>query len=271
MNCDGIQELFADEWAGTLGAPDRVRLESHLAGCASCREERETLNRLWTRLAAIPAEEPSPALRPRFYAMLEGYRQGLDRSRISIPRRAGLSELFAAWFGRGPVLKFALSSLLLVCGFIGGYVLRSSRNGHEEIADLREEVHEMRQMVTISLLKQQSAIERLKGVSWSGQVSRPDREVLSALIHTLNYDPNVDVRLAAVDALSRFSGDPSIREELVKSLRKQDSPMVQISLIDLLVQLHERQSIDVLRQLLDDASQNQQVRQRAQWGLQKLG
>jgi HEAT repeat protein len=125
-------------------------------------------------------------------------------------------------------------------------------------------------MVAISLQKQQSASERLRGVSLTSQVSRPDPEFLATLIHTLNYDPNVDVRLAAVDALSRFAEEPAVRDGLVRSLPKQDSPMVQISLIDLLVQLHERQSIEVLKQLTNDANQNQQVRQRAQWGLQKL-
>jgi hypothetical protein len=76
--------------------------------------------------------------------------------------------------------------------------------------------------------------------------------------------------LAAVDALDRFAGYPAVRRDLVKSLPRQDSPLVQISLIDLLVQLHERQSIDVLKQLINDASQDPQVRARAQWGLQNL-
>jgi hypothetical protein len=160
--------------------------------------------------------------------------------------------------------------LLLICGFVAGYLMRSARNGHEEIAGLRAEVHEMRQMVTISLLKQQSASERLKGVSWSTQVTRPDPEFLSTLIHTLNYDSNVDVRLAAVDALARFAGYPAVRRDLIKSLPRQDSPLVQISLIDLLVQLHEHQSIDVLKQLVNDDNQDPQVRDRAKWGLQRL-
>ncbi len=270
MNCDKIQELFAEEWAGTITAADKARLESHLGECASCREEREDLKRLWDRLAAIPSEEPGPGMRARFRAMLEGYQQGMGRARDLQPEHASVSEWFGAWFGRRPALQFGLAALLLCAGFFSGYLLRSGRNSHEELASLREEVHEMRQMVTMSLLKQQSASERLKGVSWSSQVSRPDPEFLSTLVHTLNFDPNVDVRLAAVDALSRFAGDSAVREELVRSLPRQDSPLVQISLIDLLVQLHERQSIDVLRQLTNDTSQNEQVRRRAQWGLQKL-
>jgi len=270
MKCDRIQELFAEEWAGMLAAGDKARLESHLSECASCREEHGSLNRLWQRLGALPSEEAGPSVRARFYAMLEGYQQGLGRARDLPPRRANFGDRFGSWFGWRAALQFGLASLLLVAGFFSGYVLRSSRNGHEELVSLREEVHEMRQMVTISLLKQQSASERLKGVSWSSQVSRPEPEFLSTLIHTLNFDPNVDVRLASVDALSRFAGEPAVRGELIKSLPRQDSPMVQISLIDLLVQLHERQSIDVLKQLTNDANQNEQVRQRARWGLQKL-
>ncbi len=270
MNCDRIQNLFADEWAGTLNTSDGELLGSHLAACASCREERERLSRLWQKLAAIRSVEPSAGVRNRFYAMLEGYQQGSALAR-NLPRRGyRLFDSLGLGFGGRPVLQYGLSALLLAAGFLFGYLLRSNRNGNEELANLREEVHEMRQMVTISLLKQQSASERLKGVSWSMQVSRPEPEFLSTLVHTLNSDSNVDVRLAAIDALSRFAGDAFVRAELVKSLPRQESPLVQISLIDLLVQLHERESIDVLRQLTNDNNLNEQVRNRARWGLQKL-
>ena len=201
--------------------------------------------------------------------MLEGYRHGLGRSQPA-RQRSSLAERLVGVLRLRPAFQLGLGMLLLICGFVAGYLMRSARNGHEEIAGLRAEVHEMRQMVTISLLKQQSASERLKGVSWSNQVTRPDPEFLSTLIHTLDYDPNVDVRLAAVDALARFAGYQSVRQDLIKSLPRQDSPLVQISLIDLLVQLHEHQSIDVLKQLVNDDNQDPQVRDRAKWGLQRL-
>ncbi len=267
MKCERARDFFADEWNDSLDEGIRRQLEEHLAGCSACREERASLNRVWKMLARIPSAEPSPDMHPRFYAMLEGYRQGTDQATVPRPR----SNFFPLWQNwRQPALQFGFAALLLIFGFAGGYFSRGARNGHEEIAGLREEVHEMRQMVTISLLKQQSASERLKGVSWSAMVSHPDPEFLATLLHTLDRDPNVDVRLAAVDALTRFAGDPMIRNGLVQSLKKQDSPLVQISLIDLLVQLHERQSIDVLKQLTNDSRQNEVVRQRAQWGLQVL-
>jgi hypothetical protein len=270
MKCKKIQELFSDKWAGTLNDDSRALLESHMSQCPSCQQEWENLNRLWNRLGKIPNEDPSPAVRSRFYSMLQSYRNDMDRSGIMASPHPGRSRYFGRTFMLQPIFQFGLAAVLLLAGFFGGYILRSSRNGHEEIAGLREEVREMRQMATISLLKQQSASERLKGVSWSSQVSQPDTEFLSALMFTLNYDSNVDVRLAAFDALGRFAADPDVRSGLVKSLSMQDSPLVQISLIDLLVQLQERQSIDVLKRIADDSGQNQQVRQRAEWGLQKL-
>ena len=56
----------------------------------------------------------------------------------------------------------------------------------------------MRQLVTLSLLQQQSAGDRLQGVNWSYRVEQPDTAVLAALLTTVNHDPNVNVRLAAV-------------------------------------------------------------------------
>jgi len=45
---------------------------------------------------------------------------------------------------------------------------------------------------------------------------------------------------------------------------------VQVTLIDLLVRLHERGSVEVLKRLADDAGQNEQVREQAQRGLRQL-
>ena len=269
MKCDRIQEMFADDWAGALDSEERDAFDLHLAGCEACRKEREQVNQLLADLATIPLEEPRPESRQRFYSMLEIHGRALGRSQPARQRSLFAERLVGALRLR-PAFQLGLGMLLLICGFVAGYLMRSARNGHEEIAGLRAEVHEMRQMVTISLLKQQSASERLKGVSWSSLVTRPDPEFLSTLIHTLNHDPNIDVRLAAVDALARFAGYSAIRRDLVKSLPRQDSPLVQISLIDLLVQLHEHQSIDVLKQLADDDDQDPQVRDRARWGLQRL-
>jgi HEAT repeat protein len=125
-------------------------------------------------------------------------------------------------------------------------------------------------MIALSLMQQQSASERLKGVSWSYQMQKPGGEVLTALLDTLTHDPNVNVRLATVDALRQFGDQPVVRRGLVDAMTRQESPLVQIALIDLAVDLREKESVGTLRQLTQDQKVNEAVRERAQRGLSEL-
>jgi len=128
----------------------------------------------------------------------------------------------------------------------------------------------MRQLVALSLLQQQSASERLRGVSYAYRVEPSDSEVLSALLNTVNRDSNVNVRLAAVDALHPFASSAATRSAIVQALPKQTSPLVQVALIDLLVDLKERQAEPELRQLIQNSAADTGVRERAQWALERL-
>ena len=101
-------------------------------------------------------------------------------------------------------------------------------------------------------------------------MQRPNNEVLTALLNTVKYDSNVNVRLAAVDALHQFADEPIVRQGLIEALRMQDSPLVQIALIDLMVEIRERRAIDVLKRLRREQELNDAVKQRAEWGLKQL-
>ena len=101
-------------------------------------------------------------------------------------------------------------------------------------------------------------------------MQKPDREVLTALLDTLTHDPNVNVRLATVDALRQFGDQPVVRRGVVEAMTRQDSPMVQIALIDLAVDLHQKESLGTLRQLSQDQNVNETVRERAQKGISEL-
>ena len=129
----------------------------------------------------------------------------------------------------------------------------------------------MRQLVTLSLLQQQSASERLKGVNWSGQLEQPDTEVVSALLQTLIYDPNVNVRLATIDVLRRFDTLDTVRTGVIAALPHQTSPLVQIALIDFLVEARAAASVNALKQLSEDPALDDEVRARAKLGLGRLG
>ncbi len=274
MNCEETKLLLAEYWSESLGEAQELAFETHIAGCDACRFETERLGAMWRTLALIPGSskdfEPGPALRTRFYETLGAYRQGLE----SAPRRGLRERIFALW-PKQPQWQVATGFALLVIGLGVGYRMRPEVQGrgeatNPELAQLRGEVSNMRQMVALSLMQQQSAGERLRGVSYAYQAPASDTQVLSALLTTVNQDESVGVRLSAVDALHKFGASPLTREAVVNSIRKQQTPLVQIALIDLLVDLKDKDSAPELATISSDESIDSAVRQHAKWAIGKL-
>lgn len=270
MTCNQANEHLPDYLIGSLNAAAQKELQTHLETCAACQAEAESLRALWADLKTLPAEHPSAELRPRFYAMLEAYQHGLQEAKPASGVRDAIDGWLARWWPRRPAWQFGFAMAMLLFGLWLGQRQANVADDSLQLAQLRTELQSMRQLVTLSLLQQSSPTERLRGVSYSQLVQEPDEEVQSALLHTLNYDPNVNVRLAAVDALYSFGNQAGMRHELVESLRRQTSPLVQIALIDLLVKMREKQSLDTFRQLLQDEQLNHEVKQRVEWGIQQL-
>ena len=140
-----------------------------------------------------------------------------------------------------------------------------------QIAALREELGEMRQMMSLSLLQQQSAIARLQGVVSIAQIEDPHGEVIAALVDTLMYDPNANVRLATIDALKRFMDRDLVKRGTLAALPRQTSPLVQIALIDFVVEAAGVESANALRTLSKDSTVDEAVRTRAAERLHQLG
>lgn len=255
MQCEEIREQFADYVIDGLAEPNRQEVEMHLAACPACRLELNELKSLWTQLGTVPPAEPANDLRARFDLMMEAHREGARPPQKS-------------W--RRPVLEFAAAAALLIAGVAVGYRMHALPPANPELAELKTELAQTRQMVALSLMQQQSATDRLKGVSWSYRLQQPGADVLRALLDTLMHDPNVNVRLATVDALRQFGNEPVVRRGLVDAMNRQESPMVQIALIDLAVDLGEKESVNTLRGFARDQNVDPAVRVRAEKGVEEL-
>jgi hypothetical protein len=266
MNCEEVRPQLPDFLAGSIDPAARQAIDLHLGGCPGCGEAVE----MWAKLGSLVDEQPSPALGARFEAMLAAYRAGAGDSQILRRPRFGIGAWLESWWPREPALQFGVALICLVAGGVAGHLAAARSSGGREIAELRQEVQKTRQLVAISLLQQQSASDRLRGVNYSFRMAQADQEVLEALVYAVRYDTSVDVRLGAVDTLRGYAGVPRVREGLMEAMRGSQSPLVQIALIDLMVEARERQSIDVLKQLRDDQAANQAVRERAGWGLRQL-
>lgn len=165
----------------------------------------------------------------------------------------------------------AAAVLLLGIGIGRRTAQRVAPAADTQMAAMREELREMRQMMSLSLLQQQSATARLQGVISTRQIEDPRGEVIAALLDTLMYDPNANVRLATVDALKRFMDRDLVRLGTLAALPRQTSPLVQVALIDFVVESSGVDSAEALRRLSEDSTAADAVRTRAAQRLRELG
>ena len=261
MDCREVEKLLPDYLQNSLDDAAARAVGEHVKQCATCGEEVE----LWNELGAIPAEQPSPMLRRQFDMMLEAYQQGRGtRARYQSDVHLGWSGWFRSF------VPAAAAMALLAIGFVAGLYLDRNKTNASEMASLHRELTSTRQLVALSMLQQQSASDRLQGVSWSTRLDTADPQIKDALLHTLRYDNSVDVRLAALDALRRYTDQAPVRSSIEDSFRHQTSPLVQIALIDFMVEQRDRAAVDKLKDFRQTPDLNPAVRQRVDWGISQL-
>lgn len=272
MNCERATQLTPDYLQGSLSHDEAAQLEQHFAHCGTCNETVM----LWNSLGTLPDEQPDPALRARVEGMIRAYRE-VPSARF-IPAR---SRKFA-WFGidwaRFAPMAAGFAALLLAVGYFAGRTASrtpgeggSTPNANAELASMQDQLNNVRQLMILSMLQQQSASERLQGVSYTTQEQQLDPKIVGALLRTLHSDPSVDVRIAALNALSRSSSQqPQIRQGLIDALQPQQSPLVQVALIDQLVELKDRAAVDKIQKVREEPNVNPAVKERAEWALAKF-
>jgi hypothetical protein len=254
MDCEAARAQLADRLTGTLTPDAAAALEQHLASCDACARDAQDARGMWSALADIPPMPPdSAAMRARFDTIVETK-----------------TTSYAWWATYG--LQAAAAIVLLAAGFLVGRQTSPAPVADPAIAELREELRATRQMVSLSLLQQQSASERLRGITYTTQIERPDSALVTALLDTLMHDPDSNVRLRTIDALKRFADRENVRRAAVNALAEPTSaPLVQIALIDFLVEANDRNAVTSLRHVADDAMTDKAVRAHAKWGLQQIG
>jgi hypothetical protein len=270
QSCERAKELMAGAWMARLDETEQAALQRHLDGCPECAAEMAALGTIWEKLGDLPVPEPGLALRMRWERTLESLQP--------LAAREEQRPLHARWWRnvwpQNPAWQMAVAGICLMAGLIGGlgagaYLQRGSGE-RDEVARLREEVASTKEMVAVSLLQQQSAAERLRGVDYSSRMPSMEPQVVTALIQAVNGDPNVNVRLAAIDALGKVASETRVRESMQEALTQQDSPMVQAALIDYLVDAHDRNAVGAIRDLVARPGLNPTVRQRASYAVQQL-
>ena len=219
----------------------------------------------------LPVEEPSASMRASFNAILKNYKDEIAIHKTALQRL--FDQIQQLWHLQ-PRLQLAYSFILLLTGLAAGYFLsrpvQAEWATRQQINTLSSQVQEMKQTMMVSLLENPSASERIRAVNFTNEINKADKQIISALLTTLNNDPNVNVRLVTLEALVKFSHEPAVREGLIESIMQQESPMMQSAIADVMVKLQEKRSVKPLQELLNRKDLNETVKTKIKESIHQL-
>jgi hypothetical protein len=260
MENQRIQDLLTRFHSGKLSPTDERELEQLIEAGKVELDQLETLDALQERIDMIQTPEPSTELDDRFYQML-ALQKRESKSRFS------WGQLFS-WPELAPKLAFA--SVALIIGLAAGYLFKPAPAQNDQMTALVNQVSSLQEMMMLTMLEKESPTERLKAVSLTSEMAGASSKVTSALIQTLNNDENVNVRLAALEALIPYVKDSEVREAIIRSIGMQESPLVQVALAELMAKIQAKSSVEELQKIIQSEKTPDEVKNRIKESIKVL-
>lgn len=250
MEKNRIDELVAKYNEGLADPSETLQLERLIENGKVELTQLRQLTKLDEGIDKFSEPTPSQELDSRFYEMLAKEKKPVAKPSFSLD-----------WLTDLVFSKAAGVALLVAISFSAGLMMQK-KTGSVEVNVLAEEVKGLKEMMMISMLEKESATDRLKAVSLSEEIPGPSKKVTDALLKTLSSDPSVNVRLASLEALRTYAKSPGVRANLVRAIAQQDSPLVQVALADLMVELQEKSSVGELKKVMEQENTPKEVKQR---------
>ncbi len=269
MNTEELNRLLPDYILGKLSEDQDKALSEHLEDHPEDLDGWKEIHDFFNE----PEVQPNVAMDVKFYDWLdkESEEESTETKVVKLNSKESSKGFnFKRW------LPLVAASILLTLGFFLGRQWSSEgTTGNEmlvnqDIETIKEETNQVRTELVMSLAEQPSASKRLKALSEATKLDEATEQVILALFKMLNEDTNINVRLAAVSSLSKYVDNPQVREGLVMSITKQESPLVQIALADLMVTLKEQKSIDSFESLLQKPDLDETAKQRIEESINQI-
>ncbi|PSR56379.1 HEAT repeat domain-containing protein [Adhaeribacter arboris] len=162
------------------------------------------------------------------------------------------------------LMQLAASVILVTGGFWLGTRNPFASSTNHEVAALRQDLQEFKKVLSPQASESSTAAARIQVVKEGVRKTSADKEVVQVLINAMNFDPNVNVRLAACESLFQYRHLPMVREAYIQSLQIQTDPNVQAMLIDILVALKEKQAVDQVKKLSQKQNLQPTIKLKAQ-------
>ena len=265
MKCEEVQLKLVDYLDNHLKNGDNTGIEKHLETCERCLDELKETQKILFLMSEDKMQTPDEELKINFYNMLHGeINKGVDKSLYTEP------EYNFHWYNN-PMFRVAAGVALLLAGSFIGFIFHKGFSVNDrELALLHSEVSELKKTALFSMLKEESSSDRIQAVNYVEDLEVPDNDVIEVLAKTLNNDKNVNVRMAAAYALSKYANQKAVCDSLVRSLSVQTDPILQVTLINILADRKEKSALKPIQAIIANRKTLNEVRAVAENSLRVL-
>jgi hypothetical protein len=257
--------LITDYIDGTLTPEREKEFQQYVKEGHIEMEEVNAILNMQSMMESAESPEPSDNMRVNFYQMLSEAK----KKEVSIQGQEGFFELLNRLLFGSNMGKLAFGVVVLIVGVLAGNGFGSNKY-EQQLTSLNTQMSDMQEVLMVSMLKETSVSDRLMGIQMSNELVSSNKTVTDALFVTLNNDESTNVRIAALNTLSVYVNDPVIREGLINSILKQDSPLLQMALAELMVDLQEKKSIKLFEQIVGDDNTPIEIKSNLQESIEKI-
>lgn len=256
MEREKLESMLIDYIDGNLAEPDKKLIEDELEKNSELKTLYNQLQEVMIKMDNTPDLTPSEALKKSFEHFLSQ-----ESGRKPEAKLVTMVPMF---------YRIAVGIILLMVVGVTTYWIRKDMQNQAMINEMKKTLEENKRVMMALIDNEFSPSQRMQGVSVAYEMKKPDDEIMRVLVKTLNTDPNTNVRLAALDALGKFSSEDDVRRSLIESLSTQKDPVVQIALIQLMVSMKERSVVEQLEKITKDSKTMKAVKDEAYSGIFKL-
>jgi HEAT repeats len=267
MNDSDVRALVLEYLSGHFTAERERVLQSQLTEHGYAIDELDDLRETYARLDDIPVPAASEAMTENFYRMLEEHK---PKAKAQPSRFVSLMASLRDRCDHRFIARVACGLVLLGVGWSLGFWSAPNGRYEQRLDDVTTEIREVKGMVVYAMLNQSSPSERIRTIHQIKTCGFVDEGMIAVLLNMLGHDPNVNVRLVALETLAVQTDRATVRQGLVHSLSQQESPLVQMALADVLVSLGRKTAMSQFRELLERPDLNDIVRARITSGLERL-
>ena len=253
MKADKIKELLDKYYAGDTSLEEEDQLRNAFKSIDELSEGLKADAEMFAMMSALASESAKTEL-------------NFDKEEANVVSIDHSSQRFnLSW-----TLRIAAGLSLIIVGVFAGWILGTRGEQTNDVAALRQDIDEMKQLVTLSQLRKESPSERIMATYEIKKLDSANDEILDALINSFQNDDNTNVRNAAAEALFKFGNQDKVRKAFINGLTNQTDPVLQIKLIEMLVRLDEKRALPKFQEMMQEETQMKVVKQKAAQGIGKL-